>query len=172
MDKIWAYIRSISLKNVIGNILVLIVGYLLIHTYQTWNTPKGVVPTIQGVELLGSEYVELNKLEKPVLVHFWATWCKICQFEHSSIISIAKDYPVLSVASQSGSASEVKSFMREKGLDFPVILDRNGELFERWGGVGYPTSFVVNEKNEVEYVEAGFTTEFGLRARLFLAKYF
>ena len=172
MKKIWAYIRSISLKSIFSNLLVLIVGYFLIHTYQTWDTPKGVVPAIAGVDLLASKPIELSSFEKPALVHFWATWCKICEFEHSTIISIAKDYPVLSVASQSGSAAEVKSFMLERGLDFPVVLDRNGDLFERWGGVGYPTSFIIDENNEVEFVEAGFTSELGLRLRLFLAKYF
>lgn len=172
MNKVLTYIRGISLKNVISNVLIFVLGYILIHTYQTWDTPQGEVPKLQGREVLNSQLLDLNDFEKPLLIHFWATWCKICQFEHSTITSIAEDYPVLTIASQSGSRSEVKSFLQDKGLDFPVILDESGKIFNAWGGVGYPTSFIIDENNEVEYVEAGFTTELGLRARLLLAKYF
>ena len=172
MSKLFNFFRKISLKNVFSNLLVFLVGYLLIHTYQTWDVPEGKVPTIEGIGLNSEQYLALTNIEKPVLVHFWATWCKICQFEHSSIQSIAEDYPVLSVASQSGGERQVKRFMQEQGLNFPVLLDESGEMFKRWGGVGFPTSFIVNEENEIEFVEAGFTTELGLRLRLFLASNF
>ncbi len=127
---------------------------------------------LQGVELQSSKPVTLSDFDKPLLVHFWATWCKICELEHSSIKSIANNYPVLTIAGQSGTNAEVKRFLQERQLDFPVILDAEGKFFESWGGVAYPTSFIVNKNLEVEFVEVGFTTELGLRARLFLAKYF
>ena len=169
MGKLIAYIKSIKLKNVFSNLLVLFVGYFIIHTYQTWDTPEGEVPQLRGIEVASSQMVSLDDFEKPVLVHFWATWCKICQFEHSSIKSIAEDYPVLSIASQSGGKSQVSAFIKENQINFPVILDNDGEMFSQWGGVGYPTSFIINKDNTVEYVEAGFTTEMGLRLRLMLA---
>lgn len=172
MNKLVSFIRNISLKNVATNVLVFLVGYWLIHTYQTWDTPSGTVPKLEGINVQTSQWLSLQDADKPVLVHFWATWCKICEFEHSTIKSLAQDYSVFTVASQSGSLTEVKQFIQEKQLDFPVILDPNGEAFSEWGGVGYPTSFIVNENNEVEFVEAGFTTELGLRTRLFLAKLF
>ena len=172
MRKVVAYFRSITLKGVLENIGLLLLVYLLIHTYQTWNVPKGKAPEISGINLQTSTPVSLKKMQKPVLVHFWATWCKICQFERASIASIARDYPVFSVASQSGSAQAVKQFIAREGVTFPVVLDPDGKLFKQWGGVGFPTSFVVNKNNEITFVEAGFTTELGLRARLALANFF
>ncbi|MDX1811351.1 MAG: protein disulfide oxidoreductase [Gammaproteobacteria bacterium] len=170
--KVVAYIKGISLRNVVTNLLVFGLGYLLIHTYQTWDVPKGKAPTLAGMTLNDNQYLALDAMPKPVLVHFWATWCKICQFEHASIKRIAEDYPVISVASQSGSATAVKKFMQEQELTFPVIMDADGKVFKQWGGVGFPTSFVINKENEIAFAEAGFTTEWGLRLRLFLASHF
>ncbi len=156
------FLRNISLKSTLFNLAVLVLGYLAIHSYQTWDTPKGKAPVLIGANLLNGETIDLARMEKPVLVHFWATWCRICQFEHASIQRIANDYPVISIASQSGEAAKVLAFMRNEALSFPVILDEYGKIFQKWGGMGYPTSFIIDKNNQVKFVETGFTTEMGL----------
>ncbi len=39
---------------------------------------------------------------KPILVHFWATWCPTCKFEAPNIEKVSKDYEVITIAVQSG----------------------------------------------------------------------
>lgn len=106
---------------------------------------------------------------KPVLFHFWATWCPICELEHGTIQSISQDYPVISIASWSEGKAEVKTYMQDKQLTFPVMLDSNGELAESFGVKGVPASFILNPDGEITFVESGYSTEPGLRLRLWLS---
>jgi thiol-disulfide isomerase/thioredoxin len=106
---------------------------------------------------------------KPVLLHFWATWCGVCNAEQSSLDELSRDLPVLTVASQSGSASDVAAFVRERHVEPRVIADPSRELARRFGVTTYPTTFVIDAGGEIRHVEVGYTTELGLRARMWLA---
>ena len=160
---------SKRVKNIIINILIFLSVYYAAHLYQTRLAPSGDAPELKGWLLEGKAFEGLHATEKPVLVHFWATWCKVCKLEEGSIKSIAEDYNVISLASQSGGFSEVKKFQKENQLNFPIIVDQNGLLAREWGVVGFPSSYVIDENNQVQFVEAGFTTELGLRLRLWFA---
>jgi len=163
---------SRRLKSILVNLLIFLSVYFAVHLYQTRLAPSGQAPEIKGWLLEGKTFDGLYQHDKPILVHFWATWCKVCEFEESSINNIAQDYHVITLASQSGSFSEVKKFQKENALNFPIIVDQSGVLAKEWGIVGFPSSFVVDEKNNIRFVEVGFTTELGLRLRLWFAKYF
>ena len=160
------------LRNSLINILIFLAVYFAVHLYQTRNAPSGLAPEIQGIMLDGRVFDKLSMIEKPVLVHFWATWCKVCEFEHGSINNIAQDYSVIGVASQSGSMAEVNAYVENKNLSYPILLDRNGFIAESWGVVGYPTSYIIGEGDQVIFTEVGFTSEFGMRVRLWMASIF
>jgi alkyl hydroperoxide reductase subunit AhpC len=71
---------------------------------------------------------------------------------------------------QSGEAEEVISYMQQEKLQFPVINDPDGIVAQRFGVRAVPSSFVIDENNNIMFRETGFTTETGLRLRLWLAK--
>lgn len=131
---------------------------------------SGAVPEISGELLSGGAYALLADKRRPLLIHFWASWCPICELEQGSIQSISKDHAIITIAMQSGQASEVKAYMRKKQLQFPVINDPDGKLAGRFGVRAVPSSFVIDEKNNIVFRESGFTTEAGLRVRLWLAQ--
>jgi len=158
-------------KNAGINILIFLSVYFAVHLYQIRNTPTGTVPEIKGQMLNGHAFEGLASIKKPVLVHFWASWCKVCQFEHGNINNIAQDYPVIGIASQSGSLEDVKTYVEEHGISYPVLVDEQGYNSDKWGIVGFPTSFIVDEDNQIKFAEVGFTSEFGVRARLWLASW-
>jgi thiol-disulfide isomerase/thioredoxin len=106
---------------------------------------------------------------RPSLVHFWATWCPSCRLEHGTIERLAREHPVVTVAMQSGDAADVAAYMQERGVSFPVRLDEGGEVAARWGVRGVPTTFVVDADGQIRFVTTGFTTDIGLRLRLWLA---
>jgi thiol-disulfide isomerase/thioredoxin len=161
-----------TVKNTLINFLIFLCVYFAVHLYQIRDVPSGSVPEINGYFLDGQKFNTLASIEKPVLVHFWATWCKVCAFEHDNINSIAKDYPVVGIASQSGSLSEVTEYVESHNISYPVLVDQDGHNATKWGIVGFPTSFFINKNNQISFVEVGFTSELGARLRLWLASIF
>ena len=103
-------------------------------------------------------------------MHFWASWCPICRAEQGSIEALARDYPAVTVAMQSGSDEEVARYMQKEALGLPVLNDPEGMLAAQWGVRGVPASFIVDGAGQIRFVEVGYTTEIGLRLRLWLAR--
>jgi thiol-disulfide isomerase/thioredoxin len=153
----------------LGIELAVIVALVLgVRAYMQRDVAQGLSPPIDAV-LLGGEPISLADLRgEPVLVHFWASWCRICRLEEASIAAIARDHQVVTVAMQSGGADAVQHYLDERGVDIPVVVDEFGVLAQRWGVRAVPTSFILDREGAIRHVEVGFTTETGLRARLWL----
>ena len=152
------------------NLLLFIAVVVGMRTWQQRDMVSGPAPVLQGATLAGQPYKLPAHPERPVLVHFWATWCPICRAEQGSIAAIAHDHPdVITIAMQSGKPEEVARFMREQGIDFPVVNDADGSLSASWGVHAVPASFIISPDGTIRFVEVGYTTGIGLRLRLWLA---
>ena len=151
--------------------LLLLLGVLYgVRAYQHAGIAEGAAPPLEGT-LLDGRHISLAGLYRhPVLVHFWADWCAVCAAEQQNIASVAKDYTVITVAMRSGNAADVRRYLRAKGLTLPVLNDPSGGRAARWGVQAVPASFIV-EGGRIHFAEVGYTTELGLRARLWLARH-
>ena len=155
-----------------AEILFFVVLFFAVKAWVQRDMISGEAPPLAGVDLHGQEVSLADYRGQTVLVHFWATWCRICRLEQGSIESLSRSWPVLTVATQSGWADEVAEHMAENGLTHTVILDPDGALAARYGVRGVPSSFVVDGNGEIRFRESGFTTNWGLRARLWMARVF
>lgn len=147
-------------------LLLLILLIFVIRSWQARGHIEGAAPVILGSTLKGQLFDLREQQGKPILVHFWATWCGVCKLENSNIANLAKDYPVITIASWSDGAEQVKQYIENEQLDFPVIVDEDGEWAKVYGVKAVPASFIVDGKGRVKFVEVGYTTEIGLRLRL------
>jgi peroxiredoxin len=162
-------------KNKLGGFLLQLVAvfavYFALQAFNTRGTVSGVAPALDGV-LLNGQPISLAALKgQPVLVHFWATWCSICKIEHGTIESVAKDVPVIAVATQSGTTDDVMDYIREHNLRFPVLVDEQGRLAKQFGVRAFPTTFIIDAQGVIRNVEVGYTSELGLRSRLTWVKW-
>ena len=149
--------------------LVLLALMFGIRAWQQSGTASGPAPALAG-ELLDGKPVSLAAFAgRPVLVHFWATWCPICRAEQGSIDALARDVPVITVAMQSGDRDAVVQHLRKEELSFPVLNDPDGVIAAQWGVRAVPASFIVDGAGQIRYVEVGYTTGVGLRLRLWLS---
>jgi len=149
--------------------LILVIIYSGLQIWQTRHAIKGTAPAIHAVSLDGRQFALSDFRGQPVLVHFWASWCRICRFSHSAIDSIAQDYVVLTIATGSGDAEMVSDYVREQGITAPVIVDEQGDWANLYKVKGIPASFIISPEGEVEDVEIGYSSYWGLRIRMFLA---
>jgi len=147
-------------------VLALILG---IRAWQQSGIASGPAPALAGVLLDGQPVALAAFAGRPVLVHFWASWCPICRAEQGSIDALARDVPVITVAMQSGGREAVAQYLRKEAVRFPVLNDPDGVLAAQWGVRAVPASFIVDGNGQIRFVEVGYTTGVGLRLRLWLA---
>ncbi|QKT03060.1 protein disulfide oxidoreductase [Ectothiorhodospiraceae bacterium 2226] len=150
-------------------VLIIVLVIVAIRAYMQRDTVSGRAPPVSGIALSGQPVTLAQYEGEPVLVYFWATWCGVCNLKHGTIERLARDHNVLTVAMQSGDAAEVRAFMAERGIDYPVVVDPQGRIAARYGIRGVPASFVVDGAGDIRFTEIGYTTSWGLRARLWWA---
>lgn len=156
--------------RLVAEIVVFVLIVFAVHAYNQRGTARGMAPPLEGTLLDGHHFDLASLRGRPVLVQFWATWCPICRLELGSIAAIAKDHAVITVAQQSGQAAAVRTFLKRQGVSFPVIVDPEGVLAQRYGVRAVPASFVIGPHGRIRFVEVGYTTGWGLRARLWWAR--
>ena len=159
-------IRAVKLAL---ELVIILMVFFAIKAYMQRDLIDGPAPLIQGTLLTGQP-VNLQEIkDQPVLLYFWASWCPVCKLEQDSIDAISEDHNVITVAMNSGSDLEVKAFLEENNLKFPVIVDEHGAIAAQFGVRGVPTSFIIDESGHIAFTEVGYTTSWGLRFRLWMA---
>lgn len=155
------------------NLLLIIAVVAGVRAWQQRDMAGGAAPTLRGITLAGDFYDLAEHLQRPLLVHFWASWCGICRAEQGSVASIAQDHRnVITIAMQSGRPEEVAAYMQTQGISFPVLNDEAGWISQQWGVHAVPASFIIDHAGQIHFIEVGYTTEIGLRLRLWWAEIF
>lgn len=151
------------------NLVVIVAIVFAVQWWKGRTLATGEAPSLVGVALDGVPIDLADRRGRPVLVHFWATWCPVCRITDGTIDAIAEDHAVVTVALQSGTEEEIRAYMREAGQDFSVVSDPDGRLSRAWGVAGVPTSFVIDGDGRIRSSIVGVSTGLGLRLRLWLA---
>ncbi|MBS3936583.1 MAG: protein disulfide oxidoreductase [Sulfuritalea sp.] len=151
--------------------LILIAIVAAIAAWRNSGLASGVAPPLAGVRTDGS-MVELGAGKTARLVVFWATWCRVCRAEAGNIEAVARDWPVISVAMQSGDLTEISAYLKERGLVVPAVADDDSDIAEAWGVSVVPTHFFIDPAGNIRFRTVGYTTRMGLRARLWWAQTF
>lgn len=146
--------------------LILIAGAFLLFSWTFFGVAGELSPVSSAapVELvlpdLDGQERGLDELRgKVVLVNFWASWCTPCLEEMPSIQRLGdalREKPFIVVGVNVGEAElRVKAIARRLGIAFPVLLDRDSAVFERWGATVLPTTYLLDGAGVVRYVGRG-----------------
>lgn len=128
----------------------------------------GKPPHIAQVTLNG--HAPMPKIQQgPALLYFWAEWCGVCRSMQDNVNAVAKDYPSITVSVRSGKSDQVSDYLVKHKLDWAVVNDENGAIGKSYGVRAVPAMFFVNRQGNILFTSVGYTSEWGLRFRLWLA---
>jgi thiol-disulfide isomerase/thioredoxin len=147
----------------IGRIVTLLGALLLVQLAQA-----GRLEVYDG--LLESPPLALNDLGnhshdlmdyrgQVMLINFWATWCPPCIIEMPSMQRLkdkltSRPFRILAVNVKE-SEGTIWKFHKLVKVDFPLLLDRDGQASEDWQVVVYPSSFLVDTRGNIRYQATG-----------------
>lgn len=167
-------------KSHAATLLIFLLLYAGIHAWQTRGVPSGPAPAFSAPATgpwAASGTIDFDSWRashpgQAVALHFWADWCPICRTEENSVSRISRDWPVLSVAMQSGNPVHVQGVLARRQLDWHTAVDPDGLIAKRYGLASVPALLVVDSQGQIRFAEVGYTSEIGMRVRLWWAQNF
>ena len=112
------------------------------------------------LEKLDGGTLRLSDLQgKAVLVNFWATWCQPCRSELPHLVAAYNRYrqeglEIVAVNLQEDEDT-IAGFVEEFGMQFPVVIDRSGDVADKYHVIGIPTSFFIDRSGVVRTIYTG-----------------
>jgi peroxiredoxin len=104
---------------------------------------------------LAGQTVRLSALRgKVVLLNLWTTWCPPCRDEMPSMERLhqqlrGRDFQLLAVSQDEDGRRVVEPFVRDMKLSFPVLVDPEHQVGERYGVWGYPETFLIDREGRI-----------------------
>ena len=111
--------------------------------------PDFAVTDLQG------RAVHLSGLRgKVVFLNLWTTWCPPCRDEMPSMERLYarlhdRDFQLLAVSQDEEGARAVGPFVQTMHLSFPVLVDPEHQVGERYGVTGYPETFLIDRGGRI-----------------------
>lgn len=145
-----------------GILRILLLAVLLVaFQYGYSQLPALRLKTIYGKTVNTSD---MGKTGKPVIISFFATYCKPCLRELQAINELYDDWQsetgveifVVSIDDAQNSA-KVKTLVEGYDWRYTVLLDPNGELKRALGVNMIPAVIVLNTEGKIIHTKTGYT---------------
>ena len=140
---------------------VIAIGILsILSTAQSRTLPSVDVKTLNGGTI---NITTLENDGNPIVISFWATWCKPCKKELNNIAELYEDWQdetgvklVAISIDDTRSMVRVAPYVNASDWDYEVYLDPNGDLKRAMGVSTVPHTFLLNSKNEIVWQHKGY----------------
>ncbi len=118
------------------------------------HAPDFTLRNIDGESVMLSEFQG-----KLVVLNFWLTSCGACRSEIPHIQAVfnkwSSDELVILTVNVRGSVSLIQRYIKIQGLTFPVLVDSQGDVCEKYGVSRFPTTFFIDTEGNIGAIKEG-----------------
>ena len=127
---------------------------------QGKSLPNIDVKTLQGKTI---NIQDLENDGNPMVISFWATWCKPCKKELNTIAEVYDDWQeetgvkLIAISiDDTRSMSKVAPYVNSSDWDYEVYLDSNSDLKRAMGVSTVPHTFLINGEGKIVWNHKGY----------------
>tara|TARA_B110000444_G_C18847310_1_gene602949 strand:+ start:2037 stop:2534 length:498 start_codon:yes stop_codon:yes gene_type:complete len=146
-------------KKILLSLLTIIL-FSTVSFSQNRALPNKEVKTLDGRNF---NITDLENEGNPIVISFWATWCKPCKKELNNIAEVYEEWQdktnvklVAISIDDTRSMMRVAPYVNASEWEYDVYLDSNGELKRAMGVSTVPHTFLLNGENEIVWHHKGY----------------
>ena len=142
---------------------ILISLFLLVSTIsfaQIKNLPNVDVKKIDGSSF---NFKNIDNNGNPIVISFWATWCKPCTKELNNIAELYEDWQdetnvklVAVSIDDRRSQSKVAAYVNSSGWEYEIYIDPNSDLKRAMGVSTVPHTFLLDKNKQIIWQHRGY----------------
>ncbi len=135
---------------------ILMVVFLLAGFAQAKPAPDFDLPGLYGERVRLADY-----RGQVVYVDFWASWCGPCRKALPALNALRQElkqkgpFEILAI-NLDETPEDALRFLKKYPVDYPVASDKDATLPPRYGLIGMPTSYLVDQQGNIVAVHEGF----------------
>jgi len=146
-----------------------LIAFMLMNGVFSLSKAQDKVVTIPAIKIQTPDGLPVNTSTfsnngKPMVIDFWATWCKPCIME---LDAVADKYDywqretgvkiiLVSVDSATAQSHKVANFVKNKGWRYSVYLDPAGDFQKAMQVMDTPCTFVVDGNGKIVWMHSSY----------------
>ena len=146
------------MKRILMLIVLLIIAQI---TFAQRSLPKVDLKTINNTATSSAAF---DNDGKPIVISFWATWCKPCVKELNTIAEEYEDWvdetgvKIVAVSiDDARNMHKVKPYADSKGWEYEIYIDKNSDLKRAMGVGNPPMTFLLDGDGNIVYKHSGYS---------------
>lgn len=130
------------------------------------SAAQAALPSVKLKDLKGKtvDMAQLNNGGKPMIISFFASWCKPCKRELNAISDVYPDWVdetgvklVAISVDKAQDASKVKSYVDSEGWEYEILVDPNSDFMRAMGIQQIPHLLIIDGNGKIVESRSGYT---------------
>jgi thiol-disulfide isomerase/thioredoxin len=167
----WKALRGNYWGSLAFDVVLMILVFVGINAWQTRDLPNDdYKPPLESFWLDDMQADEVFVAGQTGVVYFFAPWCFYCRHSINNLEELVASGEVSwarAVALEYDSVDDVREFIRDTGVSFPVLLG-SSKTTQDWQIRAFPTYFVIDGNGQIVSRSVGYSTKIGMKARAWL----